>query len=170
MDDYLRRLERLAATGDYVSRQQWKGALVRAGFPDPDEEALKAPLTEWEESQKHYDDLAWQRTTAGRMGWDFEPRSGCGKAHHTWGHRGWNNRNSKRKTIRTHRNGSRKNHRLRPVSHEQKIEQKIEAPHERRRKKRFGGREHRYDHEWIEKQQTGRWRVVYKFSKPDLDE
>jgi hypothetical protein len=168
MDDYLRRLERQAASGDYVSRQQWKAALARAGLPDPDEEALKAPLTEWEESQKHYDDLAWQRTTAGRMGWDWEPRSGCGKAHHVWGHRGWNNRNSKRKTIRTHRNGSRKNHRLRAEAPDEEI--KNEAPHERRRKKRLGGKEHRCRCDWVQDQRTGRWRVVYRYGVPDLDE
>jgi len=168
MDDYIRRLERqAAAAGDYVSRQQWKAALERAGLPDPDEEALKAPLTEWEETQKHYDDLAWQRTTAGRMGWDFEPRSGCGKAHHTWGHRGWNNRNSKRKTTRTHRDGSRKNFRLRDEVDEV---ERDEAPHERRRKKRFGGREHRCSSEWVQDQQTERWRVIYKFGVPDLSD
>jgi hypothetical protein len=164
MDDHIRRLERQAAAGDYESRRQWKAALVRAGFPDPDEEALKAPLTEWEEAQRIYDDLAWQRTTAGRMGWDWEPRSGCGKAHHTWGHRGWNNRNSKRKTTRTHRDGSRKNHRLK----DPKSPKAEETKHSRRRKKRFGGKEHRYGRDWIKNQRTGRYRIVYKFGVPDL--
>jgi len=164
MDDYLRRLERQVATGDYVSRKRWIAALVRAGFPDPDEAALTAPLTEWEEAQKNYDDLAWQRTTAGRMGWDWEPRSGCGKAHHVWGHRGWNNRNSKRKTIRTHRDGSRKNHRLREPRGPKK-ETVIHA----RRKKRFGGKEHRCGYDWVENQRTGRFRAVYSYGTPDLD-
>lgn len=133
MDDYIRRLERLAATGDYQAHQRWRTELIRAGFPDPDD----SRLTEWEEIQKDYDDLAWQRTTAGRFGWDFEPRSGCGKAHHVWGHRGWNNRNSKRKTTRTHRDGSRKNYKIRHPKTEDIAE---ETTHARRRKKRFGER------------------------------
>ena len=162
MDDQIRRLERLAATGDYAARLQWRHALVRAGFPDPD---APDPLTEWDEVQSRYDDLAWQRTTAGRMGWDYEPRSGCGKAHHTWGHRGWNP-NSKRKTMRTHRDGSRKDYRLRDESHEDAVEQ---APHERRRKKRFGGRETRR-REWSYNPETERYRSWCVITKPRLDE
>lgn len=176
MDDQLRRLERLAATGDRASRELWKAALVRAGFPDPDEEALKAPLTEWEEAQAHYDDLWWHASTPHKCGlWnhscfrhrdeDFAPS--VFKAHHDWGHR-WGGENSKRKTMRTHRNGKHRSrdHRLRETP--EKVKQ--DKPHERRRKKRFGGREHRYGYDWVENQRTGRFRIVYKYGVPDLDE
>ena len=162
MDDHIRRLERQAATGDYVARQQWKAAVIRAGFPDPDD---AGPLTEWEEIQKDYDDLAWQRTTAGRMGWDYEPRSGCGKAHHIWGHRGWNP-NSKRKTMRTHRSGSRKNYKLKGLRNEETVE---ETARTRRRKKRFGGRETRR-REWSYNEETKRYRSWCVITKPNLDE
>jgi len=178
MDDYLRRLERQAATGDYASRQQWKAALARFGLPDPDEEALKAPLTEWEESQAHYDEQWWHGNTPRKCGlWnhscfrhrDEDFRTAVFKAHHDWGHRGWDTKNSKRKTLRTHRSSKRKarNYRLReaPLDKEQE-----ETSRERRRKKRFGGREHRCGYEWIENQQTGRYRAVSKFGVPNLDE
>ena len=172
MDDYLRRLERQAASGDYVSRQQWKAALERAGLPDPDLEELLAPPTEEEVAQAGYDEQWWHGNTARKCGlWgrrnfdDVDFKSAVFKAHHTWGHRGWNP-NSKRKTLRTHRDGSRKNYKIKEPRSE-KIEN---SPHERRRKKRFGGREHRYGREWIQNMETGYYRVVYKFSTPHLDE
>jgi hypothetical protein len=93
----------------------------------------------------------------------LEPRSGCGKAHHTWGHRGWNNRNAKRKTTRTHRDGSRKNYRLKEPrgSREETV---IHA----RRKKRFGGKEHR-KREYSFHPVTGRFNAWWEITKPDLD-
>jgi len=175
MDDYLRRLERLAASGDYTSREQWKAALERAGLPDPDEEALKAPLTEWEEAQAHYDDLWWHASTPHKCGlWnhsclrhrdeDFAPS--VFKAHHEWGHR-CGGENSKRQTLRTHRDGSRKNYRLRDEAPDEETEQSTEEPHERRRKKRFGGKEHRkrkYDFHPV----TGWFYAWWEITKPDL--
>lgn len=163
MDEHLRRLERQAATGDYAARQQWRAAVMRAGLPDPD---AVGPLTEWEEIQKDYDQIFWHRTTALRFGWDMEPRGGICKAHHTWGHRGWNNRNAKRKTLRTHRDGSRKNYKIKSEKDETTVE---ETARSRRRKKRFGGREHR-SYDWVRDEETGRWRIVYRFHEPNLDE
>lgn len=167
MDDNIRRLERQAASGDYEARLRWKAALARAGYPDPDEEELNAPLTEAEEAQAAYDEIFWHRTKALRFGWDMEPRAGICKAHHTWGHRGWKNRNSKRKTLRTHRDGSRGDFKIRQAEEETPQD---ETSTTRRRKKRYGGREHRCGVDWYQNQRTGRWRVVYRYGTPDLDE
>ena len=164
MDEEIRRLERLVATGDYAARQQWRVAVMRAGYPDPDEDAL-GPLTEWEEIQKDYDEIFWHRTKALRFGWDMEPRAGICKAHHTWGHRGWNP-NSKRKTVRTHRNGSRNSFKIRYQRDEEVTE---ETPHERRRKKRFGGKEHR-KRKFSYNKETERWGAWWEITKPDLDD
>jgi len=178
MDDYLRRLERQAAYGDIAARQQWKAALERAGFPDPDEEAAKAPLTEWEEIQNDFDEIWWHGSTplkcglwGGRTGigrfWDVDFSQSLFKAHHDWGHR-WGDPNSKRKTLRTHRDGSRKNYKIKDSHNEEKIEK---SPHEQRRKKRFGGKEHRR-REWVWVPGTEPWEGwwVVVIDKPRLDE
>jgi len=178
MDDYLRRLERQAAYGDYVSRRLWKAALEQAGIPDPDLEELLAQPTEEEVAQAGYDEQWWHGNTPRKCGlWshscfhhgDADFRTAVFKAHNDWGHRGWDTKNSKRKTLRTHRSSRRKarNYRLREAPLGKKQE---ETPHERRRKKRFGGREHRYGREWIQNMETGYYRVVYKFGTPRLDE
>lgn len=176
MDERRRRLERKAATGDYDAWVAWRQEVVRSGERDPIE--LGDP-TEWEDTQDEFDDFWWHRVTSRRCRlwgssgrWRFSDvdfPSSIFKAHHTWGHSGWfDGKNSKRKTLRTHRNTKKRsrNHRLR----EERSGSHQDAPHERRRKKRFGGREHRYGRDWIQNQRTGRWRIVYKFSHPNLDE
>lgn len=164
MDNDIRRLERLAATGDYEARQRWKAALARAGYPDPDEEELNAPLTEAEEAQAAYDEIFWHRTKALRFGWDMEPRAGICKAHHTWGHRGWANRNSKRKTLRTHRDGSRGDFQIRDPKEETPRD---ESPTARRRRKRFAGRDRLYGREWLWNPETRRYTTVVWYRLPD---
>lgn len=115
MDEQLRRLERLASSGDYYARVQWKTALLRAGLPDPDAMALAGPLTLAEEIQEQFDDIWWHRRKCLRLDWDGDPINSGGlyKAHHPWGHRGWGAKNSKRQTLRTHRDGSRRDYQLR---------------------------------------------------------
>jgi len=184
MDERLRRLERQAAAGDYYAHKAWKAACKRAGIPDPDEAALTAPLTEWEWEQQDYDDLFWHADRRYRLqlwggsenglGWycdnDFHPS--LHKAHHTWGHRGWDNKNRKQKTLRTHRNGKHKsrNYRLRTKPFDEENAQETETSHERRRKRRFGGRERLYGCEWVWNPQTERYKIVYWVRIPDLDE
>ena len=177
MDYDLRRLERQAAAGDYASHQQWKAALKRAGVPDPDEEALNAPLTEWEENQKDFDEIFWHAKGPKHFSWSTDCFC-CHDAskwavklmqdHHEWGHRGWNNRNAKRKTLRTHRNSKHKarNHRL-PSPRKAKRQ---DEPHQRRRKKRYGGRERLYGREWVWDPQAERYKVVYWCRVPDSNE
>jgi hypothetical protein len=167
MDNHLRRLERQAATGDHLARQQWKAAVIRAGFPDPDDDG---PLTEWEEIQKDYDEIFWHAKGPKHFSWS----SGCWccfdvskwavklmQDHHDWGHRGWNNRNAKRKTIRTHRDGSSKNYRPK----RKKRKKRDLAPHEQRRKKRYAGRERLYGretrYEWDPEQERFRRSTVF---------
>ncbi len=87
-----------------------------------DEQIRRAEtLTEWEEVQQDFDDLWWHGNTPRKCGlwggtgidrfWDVDFRKGVFKAHLTWGHR-WGGENSKRQTLRTHRDGSRKDYRL----------------------------------------------------------
>lgn len=166
MDERLRRLERLAATGDCAARLEWRRALAQAGLPDPDADDLNAPLTEAELYQLDYDEIFWHRTTALRFGWDMEPRAGICKAHHKWGHRGFNP-NSKRKTLRTHRDGSRSVYRLRDETYEEVEQDK--SSHARRRKKRFGGKEHRR-REWSYNPETERYKSWCVITKPHLDD
>jgi len=115
MDREIRELERRVGEGSYEARLRWKALLCRLGS-DPNTEELCAPLSEAEEIQEAYDDIWWHRRKALRLDWDGGPinNGGLYKAHHSWGHRGWSERNAKRKTLRTHRDGSRKNYRLRP--------------------------------------------------------
>ncbi len=146
MDEQIRRLERRAKDGDYQDRAYWKAALERAGHPDPDLAEIQAPLNHFEEVQEDFDEIWWHAKERLRFGWDWEPRGGLVKAHHSWGHRrGHRGENSKRKTLRTHRDGSRRCHKI-----------KNETPNRpplteaaRRRKKRFGGRIHRGDYQWF---------------------
>lgn len=156
MDEHLRRLERQVATGDYAVRQDWVRALIRAGYPDPDLVDLVAPMTEAECAQEDYDDTFWHADRRYRLqlwggsenglGWycDNDFHTSLHKAHHTWGHRGWNNKNRKQKTLRTHRNSKHKSRKFR-LRDPQDSDDEIETDHARRRKKRFGGRAHR---EW----------------------
>jgi hypothetical protein len=162
MDEHIRRLERRAAAGDYTARQQWRVAVMRAGYPDPDD---AGPLTEWEEIQKDYDKIWWHGKPSHCWWWGEIPIGGLVKAHHTWGHRGWNP-NSKRKTLRTHRDGSRKNYKIKCSHSEETVEESDRA---RRRKKRFGGKEHR-KHEWSYNQETKRYKSWTTITKPCLDE
>ena len=116
MDDQIRRLEREAARGGYEARRAWKRCLQWIGEPDPDQAELEAPATEWEEAQADYDDLWWHSNTprkcglwGGSGGWrfyDIDFKTAVFKAHLHWGHL-WGGHNSKRKTLRTHRKGSR---------------------------------------------------------------
>ena len=120
MDDKLRRLERLAALGDPEAEAAWRRENGRRGLYFRDRQPHET-LTQWEESQEDYDEIFWHAKGPKYFAW----WSGCPccqdwgrlaakltKAHHVWGHR-WGGQNSKRKTLRTHRDGSRKNYRLR---------------------------------------------------------
>ena len=117
MDQYLRNLQRQAASGDYQARKAWIAARVRAGFPHPDKEYLSAPLSEYEHIQEDYDETFWLA----------RPRLGVISMWCGIGCCGYINelatkfikpkdftftfskmtKNSKRKTLRTHRDGSR---------------------------------------------------------------
>lgn len=168
MDDRLRAaIQRWNNDGSYDNWIIYCELMVRAGYEDP--RALGAP-SKWDEIQSKYDDLAWQRTTAGRIGWDWEPRPGCGKAHRPVGHRGWDDRNAKRATLRTHRDARRRSHnyRLKDKATPQDP-QHVKAPHERRRKQRYGGRGH-ISYEYYRNPVTGRGEVWRKVNRPRLDE
>lgn len=169
MDERFRQAEReWLATGLPEAEDRFRRECARFGlrFRDHKREEI---LTEWEEIQADYDEIAWHARKALRWGWDWDPRGGLVKAHHTWGHRGWNNRNSKRKTLRTHRDGKGKNHKR-----SQKREARDDlAPHERRRMKRFAGRERLYGretrYEWDPEQERFRRTTVFWCRVP-LDE
>jgi hypothetical protein len=156
MDDQLRRLERQAMIGNNQDRTAWKVALDRAGLPDPELAALQAPLTHFEEVQQDFDEIWWHAKERLRFGWDWEPRGGLVKAHHKWGHRnGERGENSKRKTLRTHRNGSSRCYRLKQNQTEDKAPLSGAAQESaRRRKRRFGGRSHR---QWLLHGEFGPW-------------
>jgi len=166
MDEQIRRAERAAATGDPEAVALWIRLCARMGLHFRDFPRTSEELTDAEEVQADYDDIFWHRTTALRMGWDWEPRAGLYKAHHTWGHRGWGEKNGKQKTLRTHRDGSRKNYRLR---NPKTSETEDETARARRRKKRFGGKEHRRQ-EWSYNPETERFRSWCVITKPNLDE
>lgn len=162
MDAHIRRLERRARLGDYEDRARWKAALERAGFPDPDLEEIRAPLTHFEVIQQDFDDIWWHSTKRFRFGWDMDPIGGLIKAHNM-GHHSHRGENSKRRTLRTHRNGSRRDHKLRPdrVEAGQPLDGAAEkAAH--RRKKRFGGRMHKH---YRHRGEFGPW-----IFEPNLDE
>lgn len=176
MDDRLRKAEReFAAIGDYESWRRLQVELARAGY-DVESELL-APLSEVEEFQVDYDELWWHAKRGLRCGlWgsngshsfedvDFAPS--VYKAHHKWGHTWQGKENSKRKTLRTHRDGSRKNYKIKNAKSEPAVEESTRA---RRRKKRYGGREHRCDLRWVYNHLTERWTIVYRFGVPNLDE
>ena len=114
MDEQLRRAERAAANGDPEAAAAWLQLCGRMGLFFRDHQPNEI-LSEAEDAQLDYDDIWWHRRKCLRLDWDGDPinNGGLYKAHHKWGHRGWNNRNAKRKTLRTHRDGSRKNYRLR---------------------------------------------------------
>lgn len=114
MDERLRRAERRAAAGDPEAEDLWRKLCGRMGLYFKDHRPNEI-LSEWEEIQQDYDEIWWHRRKALRLDWDGDPinHGGLYKAHHSWGHRGWSERNAKRKTMRTHRDGSRKNYRLR---------------------------------------------------------
>jgi hypothetical protein len=117
MDESLRRAEREAALDDYDARQRYRRMLVRSGQPDP----FELEEHSWVDGvQDGYDDLWWHGNTARKCGlwrgrdfWDCDFKTSVFKAHHRWGHDPYRGTNSKRKTLRTHRDGSRKNYRLR---------------------------------------------------------
>ena len=121
MDEQLRRAERAAATGNPEAEAYWRHLCGRRGlfFKDyvPDE-----VLSEWEEAQQDYDDSWWHANTPRKCGlwnhgdlnhFDFDFRTAVFKTHCRWGHAWKGAENSKRQTIRTHRDGSRKSYRLR---------------------------------------------------------
>jgi hypothetical protein len=163
MDEFLRRLERRAKGGDYQDRAYWMAALERAGLPDPDLEEISAPLTHFEAIQQDFDDIWWHSTKRFRFGWDFEPVKGLVKAHHSWGHRrGHHGENSKRKTLRTHRDGSKRCYRNKHDKVETEALSGAAEEAARRRKKRFGGRNHK---QWFHNGEFGPW-----IFEVDLDE
>lgn len=151
MDEQLRRLHRQAQRGDYQARIAWKAACERAGHPS-DLEEIAAPLTYFEEVQQDFDEIWWHAKERLRFGWDWAPRGGLVKAHHAWGHRrGDKGENSKRKTLRTHRDGSRRCYEFR---HDRPLNEAPLSETVRRRKKRFGGRSHR---QYVHRGEWGPW-------------
>ncbi len=113
MDEQLRRIEREALAGDPEAEILWLRLCGRVGlyFRDYPPDEL---LSEAEETQQNYDEIWWHRRKALRLDWDGDPimSGGLYKAHHSLGHKGWGSKNSKRQTLRTHRDGSRRNYRL----------------------------------------------------------
>ena len=120
MDEQLRRAERAAATGNPEAVAHWRYLCGRRGlfFKDhrPDE-----ILSEWEEAQEDYDELWWHTSRGRKCGlWspgdlrtgDFYFRTSVFKTCSKWGHL-QGGKNSKRQTIRTHRDGSRRGYRFR---------------------------------------------------------
>ena len=118
MDDQLRRAERDFFSGDPEAEERFIRACARMGIRIRNHKRDEI-LTEWEEIQQIYDDQWWHGNTARKCGlWgrrnfgDVDFKSAVFKAHHDWVHWGWNNRNAKRKTLRTHRDGSRSNYKI----------------------------------------------------------
>ncbi len=111
MDDQLRRVERQALSGDPEAKILLQQLYGRLGlyFRDREREEI---LSEPEEIQGDFDEIWWHRRKALRLDWDGDPKPSICKAHHPWGHRGWGAKNAKRQTLRTHRDGSRRNYRL----------------------------------------------------------
>lgn len=121
MDDQLRRAQRQAATGDPEAEIRYTQLCGRIGlyFRDhqPDE-----TLSEAEEVQQDYDDIFWHRKSVIAFKWTGYCRccydygsffaSGTVKAKDMKRRDNWGNNNAKRNTLRTHRDGSRKNYRL----------------------------------------------------------
>jgi len=114
VDQHLRRLEREAADGDYDAIKAYKHALMQAGYPDPDQEELEAPPSEAELWQQYYDDMAYQgRPWKGLLSmWCGLGCCGCvaKQAKKLIKGKDWGfydkqplAKNSKRKTLRTHR-------------------------------------------------------------------
>lgn len=160
MDEQIRRLARQVEAGNYQDRAAWKTALIRAGYGDPDLEEITAPLTYAEVVQQDFDEIWWHAAKRLRFGWDWMPRGGLVKAHHPWGHRrGHGGENSKRKTLRTHRDGSRRCYK---IKHEVGPDSLALSESARRRRKRFGGRAHR---QWLYRGEFGPW-----IFEVDLDE
>jgi hypothetical protein len=160
MDAHIRRLERQARLGDYEDRARWKAALERAGRPDPDIEELLAPLSHEEALQEDFDGIWWHSTRRFRFGWDMDPVGGLIKAHNM-GYHSNRGENSKRKTIRTHRDSSH----LHKIKRERSMMEPLSAEAEtaaRRRKKRFGGRMHK---QYRHRGEFGPW-----LFEPNLDE
>lgn len=94
-----------------------------AGLPVGDQKPAEL-LSSWEETQADYDDLWWQKHHIKRFipGWF---RACCrrdsvkyvvklSKAKHLGFRPNYRDNSAKRKTLRTHRDGSRRHYRLRP--------------------------------------------------------
>lgn len=122
MDERLRRLERQAALGDREAELRWREECKRIGLYFRDRQPDEI-LSEAEEIQEDYDEIFWHAKGPRHFSWN--PACPCcgdwskwsaklTQDHHTWGHR-WGGQNSKRKTLRTHRNAKHKskNYRLR---------------------------------------------------------
>lgn len=178
MDGHRRKLERKAATGDYDAWIAYRHAVVRSGERDPAE--LGEP-TEWEDIQDEFDNIFWHAKRGLKCGlwgsngvncfWDVDFKTSVFKAHHDWGHKGWGDGNSKRKTLRTHRSTKKKarNYRLPKERKPKPPETEVVL----RRMKRFGGRERLYGaetrYEWDPEQERYRRSTVYWCRVP-LDE
>jgi len=174
MDGYFRRVERAAAGGDLEAETRLQKLYRRSGYFFRDHKRDEI-LTEWEETQQDYDDVSWHAKGPKYFMWggwcsccrdSSKWSSKLVKAHkatpkHT-------PKNFKRKTLRTHRDGSRKNYKLKRSLEADKTS--TEKEHVRRRKKRFGGRERLYGREWVWNPQTERYKIVYWGRIPDLDE
>jgi len=123
MDDQLRLAERAVRAGEPGAESLWRFLCARRGLYLRDRQPPEE-LTEWEEIQADYDDLWWQRKSVVGFKWT----SGC-RCCFEYGNKfanklvkgkdqrnrsNWGDNNAKRKTLRTHRDGSRRAYRLRP--------------------------------------------------------
>ena len=121
MDLELRRIERRMRAGEFGAEEEWRRKCGRRGLYFRDRRPA-GDLTEWEEIQADYDDIWWHRKSVKTL--KFTGYCRCCCDFNTWARKlvkakdmawrsNWGDNNAKRKTLRTHRDGSRRNYRLR---------------------------------------------------------
>jgi hypothetical protein len=179
MDDYFRRVERAAAGGDPEAEILLQKLYRRCGYFFRDHKRDEI-LTEWEELQQDYDDIFWHQKGPKYFMWGGY--CSCCRDVSKWSEKlvkahkpspKHTPKNFKRKTLRTHRDGSRKNYKLkrrRDIRTDEVSISDIKKERTRRRKKRFGGRERLYGCEWVWDSQAERYSRVYWCRVPDSDE
>lgn len=179
MDERLRRIERQALAGDPEAEILWRRLCGRRGLYFRDHQPDEI-LTEWEKIQQDYDDLAWQgRPWRGLLyqwcgcrccGYQASTAKKLVKGRDLSFCDNWGDNNAKRKTLRTHRDGSRKNYKLkrrRDIRTDESSISDIKKERARRRKKRFGGRGRLYGREWVWNPETQQYRIFVWVRHPD---
>lgn len=122
MDEQLRRAERDLTSGNPEVEERWLRYCARIGLFFRDHKRGEI-LSEWEESQQDYDEIWWHRKSIKSFKWtsycrccyDYGSKYANSrvKAKDMGIRNNWGDNNAKRKTLRTHRDGSRRNYRLR---------------------------------------------------------